>query len=466
ATAISVLATIDTPESLATLRDLLEDDDDDVVRAVIAALSTLATDEARDLLISTALSDRNDAAGRATEALLGMSGPDVEQALVEVVKAHPKDKPDVLRHLITIGSKEGTALAASLAHSSDEDERILAIRVFAEAGTAEALETALSLVRAQHGETKVAALRLLSAAQPGDPSVTELLRDTVRTGTSEEATAALGVLARAGTNEARDAVLGALNSSDADVASAAVAALEKFRLTPDSAMALRAVADAHPELARNVMQQLLNMGSAAGVQIAEKLLQKTSDRYEAESMFRALASAGTPEANDVLVRSAKAGDPEIRAVALRSLANDKTSLEIATQSLRDSSQVVREAAALTLGSSHTDAARDALLQFARSNDVYDRRSAVNALRDVSDPRITQRLLEMTRDPDAAVSMMAVDALPDTSETAARLRSLVGDAGASYDLRVRAAQTLRYRGRLDESTGHIAEQLESTYEYSE
>ncbi|HUS28584.1 MAG TPA: HEAT repeat domain-containing protein, partial [Kofleriaceae bacterium] len=349
--AISALGRIESPDAMQALRDLLEDEDINVVRTVIAALSAMSTDEARDLLISSALSDRDDVSTRAVEALLEMHGPEIEQALVEIVRAQPRAHEDILRHLVIAGNKEGIALVMTLAHSSDTEERLMAIRIFASAGTSDALVLALELVRAEHGDGKAQALRMLAQANPGDPAVFELLRDTLRTGTPDEAVAALAVLARAGTEDAREAIVAAVSSSDADICGAAVAAMANFRMTPEAANALRGAAEAHPELASSVMRQLFTVNSPVAVQIAERLL-RSSDRGESEMALRALQEAGTAEAGELLVRTARTGDPDLRVSALRALAGsgDKRGVEVMIGALRDGNAAVRETAIYGLGS--------------------------------------------------------------------------------------------------------------------
>lgn len=459
--AVAALATIAAPEAFETLRNLLEDDDADVVAAVLGALSTLQTDDARDLLISAALSENDSTWPRALEFLLARSGPEVDEALVEVVKLHPQSREQVLRHLVALAHQQGTALALELAHSSDDGERLLAIRIFAEAGTAEALETALSLVRSERGAVKVDALATLDAAQPGHASVLELLRDTIRTGTPDEARVALRVLSRSGTEEARDTILGALTNGDYEIVAAAISALERFRLTPEMTTSLRSVADAHPELRVSVMQQLLTAGSPAASEIAEKLIHST-ERYDAESAFRALENAGTPLAADVLLRVAQDREPDTRAQALRSLAyvKDKRAVEVAVRSLRDQEPSVRQAAAGVLASARTETARNALLDLSRSSDEIDRLAAVTSLRGVSDPRTMSRMLELSRDSDYNVAYNALETFVDYSDNPAALQQILTNASVNIDLRLRAGNVLRERGRLDPALASLLEQLES------
>jgi HEAT repeat protein len=459
--AVSALATIDAPEAFETLRNLIEDDDAEVVASVLTALSAMQTDEARDLLISAALSETDTTWTRALEFLLLRHGPEVDEALVEVVKLHPESRAQVLRYLVSIAHKQGTALALELAHSSDDSERLLAIRIFAEAGTAEALETALSLVRNERDAVKVDALALLDAAQPGNASVLELLKDTIRTGSVEEARIALRVLSRSGTEDARDTILGALTNGDLEIVAAAVGALERFRMTPEMTSSLKSVADAHPELRMSVMQQLLTAGSPAAIEIAEKLIHST-EQYDAESTFRVLENAGSPLAADLLLRVAQDREPVTRARALQSLASlrDKRAVEVAVRSLRDQEPMVRQAAASVLAGAKTDAARGALLDLSRSNDEQDRLAAVTSLRGASDSRTINRMLELTRDPNYNVAYNALETFVDYSDNPAALQQILTNTNVQVDLRLRAGSVLRERGRLDAGLTSMLEQLES------
>lgn len=458
--AVTALATIESPEAMDTLRSLLEDDDADVVSAVLTALSGLQSDEARDLLISAALSDNEATSQRAVEFLLTRSGPEVDEALIEVCKQHIGMRQQVLRHLVAIGHAQGKALALELAHSAQDDERLLGIRIFAEAGTNESLEIALELVRNEHGPIKLDALALLDSTQAGEPAVFELLRDTVRTGTPDEVKVALRVLSRSSSPEARDVIIGALSNSDTDIVSTAIGALEKFRMTPEITNALRSVADAHPELRVAVMQQLFNAGSPVAIQIAERLIH-SEDSYEVESTFRALEQANTPLALELLIRVAQDREPSVRVYALRSMTymKDKRAIEVAVRALRDQEPSVRQAAAGVLANSHSDAAKSALLDLTHSADATDRLAAVTSLRGQSDDRTLARFKELAHDPNYSVAYNALEMFVDYSDNPSALREIFMNESVNVDLRLRAGSVLRDRGRADATVAALLEQLE-------
>ncbi|HUS30533.1 MAG TPA: HEAT repeat domain-containing protein, partial [Kofleriaceae bacterium] len=158
------------------------------------------------------------------------------------------------------------------------------------------------------------------------------------------------------------------------------------------------------------------------------------------------------------------GDPDLRVSALRALAGsgDKRGVEVMIGALRDGNAAVRETAIYGLGSLRSDKARDALIDFSRTQDAGDRRSAVLALRDYSDPRAQQRIVELARDPDASVRNYAMDYMPDTQAGAAVLKSILNDVSLDMNTRIRAAQSLRYRSYLDESTTAMIESVEADY----
>ena len=186
---------------------------------------------------------------------------------------------------------------------SDED-RLDAMRVFAAAGTPGSLDELVTLVRNEHGDLKPEALKMLSSARPTEPAVMAVVRESMHSSSPDEAIAAIGVLGRAGNDEARDALVEALASSDSSVAGAAVSAMEGFRPTETSTAALRAVGEAHPELALPVMQQLLAAGSPHGLALAEKALRSEDDQYTAYRAVQALDRAGTSQARDLVAKTA------------------------------------------------------------------------------------------------------------------------------------------------------------------
>ncbi len=466
ATAVRSLATLRSDEAFDTLKAVLDasSDDSSLAETAVDAIATFTTDEARTLLVSTALEEGNGAA-RAVNHLISMTGSEVDEALLEIAQAQPAMRHEVLTHLVSIGNVDGTTLAMQFAKVGTDQDRLDAMRVFASAGTPGALDTLLNLVRSEHGELKPDALRMLASARPTDPAVMEIVRESMRSSSPEEAVAAISVMGRAGSDEARDALVDALRNADSSIAGAAVSALEGFRATDASAAALRDAAETHPDLLFPVMQQLLSAGSPAGLSLAEKALHTEDDNYTAYRVVQALDRAGTTQARELVAKSAiESKIADVRSYAIQSLANagDKRAVEIASQALRDSDAYVRQMAAQALGTVRNERGRDALIGMTRSQDSSDRRLAAMNLRSYeNDDRATQRLVELMRDTDQSVAFTAIDAVSNSPDAASALGSVLRNSNMSYQLRWRAANALRGTDRLDAQTRSAIEAFEAS-----
>jgi HEAT repeat protein len=466
ATAIRSLATLGTDAAFETLKTVLDasSDNTSLAETAVDAIATFTTDDARSLLISTALGENNGSI-RAINHLIGMTGSEVDAALLEIAQAQPAMRHQVLTHLVAIGSPDGTALAMQFAKVGTDQDRLDAMRVFASAGTPGAIDTLVTLVRNEHGELKPEALRMLAVTRPTDPALMEVVRESMHASSTEEVVAAISVLSRAGSEEARDALVEVLGSSDPQIAGAAVSAMEGFRPTETATAALQSAANAHPELELPVMQQLLAAGSPAGLALAEKALRAEDEQYSAYRVVQALDRAGTTQARDLVARSAtESRSADVRSYAIQSLASsgDKRTIDVATQAIRDSDAYVRQTAAQALGSVQSDRGRDALLGMTRSGDGSDRRlAAMNLRMYANDDRATQRLVELVRDPDASVAYTAIDAISNSDDATSALGSVVRNTSLTYQLRWRAANALRSNGRLDQSTRAMIESFEAS-----
>ncbi|NVB82635.1 MAG: hypothetical protein HOV81_29925 [Kofleriaceae bacterium] len=466
ATAIRSLATLGSDAAFETLKTVLDASSDNasLAETTVDAISTFTTDDARSLLISTALGE-GAGSGRAVNHLIGMSGSEVDAALLEIAQAQPDMRHQVLTHLVSVGNADGTALAMQFAKVGTDQDRLDAMRVFASAGTPGALDTLVTLVRNEHGELKPDALRMLASTTPTDPALMEVVRESMHSSSTDEAVAAISVLGRAGSEEARDALVEVLGSSDSQVAAAAVSAMEGFRPTETVAAALQSAASAHPELELPVMQQLLTAGSPAGLAIAEKALRSEDDAYTGYRVVQALDRAGTAQARDLVAKSAtESRVADVRSYAIQSLASsgDRRAIDVATQAIKDSDAYVRQTAAQALGTVQSERGRDALLGMTRSADSSDRRLAAMNLRSYGkDDRAAQRLVELLRDPDTSVAYTAIDAVSYSDDATNALGSVVRNTGMTYQLRWRAANALRNNGRLDQSTKAMIEAFESS-----
>lgn len=445
--AMNALAEIDHPQVLATFRSILENEDGRAADAAASALAGIDSDEAREVLISAALAEQGPSS-RAVEYLMRQTGPEVEQALLVIAKSDSRERWDALHHLVRGGNTEALAFAIGAARSGPDESRIAAMQALAGAGSQPSIDALVEIVRGS-GDLKPRALGILGEARPDDPVVARLLHDAVQSSNVEEAAAAAAALARVGTPEARDALIAALGNRDASVAGTAAASLSKFRLTDDVASALRAATTTHPELASQVMQQLMAAGSPLGLDLAKQAL--AQDQHSAFRAISALEQAGTPAAFDALAHGARAStDPQVRAEAISSLGTmgDKRSSDVVAQALRDSDPGVRSTAARALGQLGTPKARELLIGMTRSADAEDRKAAVTSLRRFEDADSTRRLTELLRDPEESVSYSAINAVAERSDALPVLRGYMTDSGVAFDQRRHAAQVLTYRGVSD------------------
>ncbi len=446
--AIRAMTAIDSPQVLETLHTILENEEGRLAVAAASAIADIDSDEAREMLISAALSDRAEET-RAVEFLMHQSGPEVEQALLVIAKSDSSSRWDALQHLMSSGNADALALAVGEARGGkDEQTKIAAMEALAEAGNAGATDALIQIVR-DAGDLKPRALGILGDARPDDPVVAKLLADAVQSRNPDEAAAAAAALSKVGTDEARDALVAALGSTDANVARNAAGSLTKFRLTDEVAGGLKSAIIAHPELKTQVMQQLIAGGSSYGVELAKEAI-TSGDYNDAYRAISALERSGSPAAFDVLTLGARAKDSQTRADSISSLGNlgDKRALDVVAQAIKDPESNVKYAAVRALGNAGTQQARDIVVNLSRSGDVEDRRAAVGTMRRFEDANTTRRLTELLRDPDPNVAYGAMDASIDRAEALPAIKALIGDPNAPFYVRREAAQSLSYRGISD------------------
>ncbi len=446
AAAMSALAEADEAEAIATLRTILESEPGRAADAAANVLADLDSDDARDALISAALTE--ETGGRIVEYLLRQRGPDVEQALLVIAKSDSRERWDAIEHLVRGGNPDALEVAVGQATGGEAAAWLAAMQVLVDAGTPDAIDALVAAVEVG-GEVKPRALAIAGAARPDDPRIGALLAEAARSSDPHEAAAAASALAAIGTGEARDALVAALGSRDVDVVAAAAESLAKFRISDDIGAALRGAVGAHPDLESQVMSQLVAAGSSVGLELARQAITGGSP----DLAYRAVVSlqvAGTPAALDLLVEGARSPETYVRAQALSSLgtAGDPRATEVAAQALRDTDPTVRSSAARTLGEVGTPKARDLLVQLTRSTDDDDRQAAVTSLRRFDDAGATRRLADLMRDPSPAVAYTAIDALVEREDALPVLRGFLADASASAYLRRQAARLLSNRGVID------------------
>ena len=456
--AVQALAALETPAAFEALRELLETAEGDLPNLAAGAIAKMGTEDARELLISAALSDRAEQT-HAVEHLMQIRGADVEQALLAIAKSGTGDRDRIIAHLVELENQEATKIVLDDARGGSLE----AMQLLARRGNQAGVDLLVALARSRNDDGG-AALKTLADARPDDATVRQLLREQLRGGPPASARVAAEALAALGTDEARDALLDAAMSSNLDLAGTAVSSLAKFRLSGATAERLRSIALAHPELAGPVMDQLISAGGPTGIQMAESAL-RGSDRSLAERALSAIERVGiTPATFDVLARGMSSSDESIRGEALRVMAasRDPRATEHAVQALRDAPSV-RHTAINALGQMDSPRARSALIDVSRSADQRDRYSAARYLHRYEDASATQRLAEMTRDSVPYIASVAMTAMADRTGGMATIRAVARDASVSASVRLRAAYLMRDRDQ-DPSAQRLIDQLSNEDDY--
>ncbi len=447
--AVRALGTIHSEGVVPALGSLLDDSDSTVATEAARSLAQLDTPEARDLLISAALSDLAEST-QAVESLVTMQGPDVDQALFEVAKTDSYGAERALTRLLSHEHPEALELVVARTATGTTDERIEALSLLADAGTETASQQLFAVVKDATGELKIRGLELVSKGRPGDPAVTTMLRGSLLSADIDEQRAAAVALGTIGTDEARDALVDALRSGNSDLTATALSALGSYRLDEAASNAIYAAAVAEPSLIDEAMRKLVSAGSPAGLRLAETAL--AGEAYAAGRTLDLLAGMNTPGAIELITRSVRSRDDYVRATAVRILAATRAerALEISVDALRDPSFRVRETAAGALRQLGGERAGEALINMTRSSDPVDRRMALEYLPET--PAAMERLRSLVRDSDASVAYGAMRALAASGQGgAAQLRTLVFANSASLDTRLTAAHLLRSYDLLDDAT---------------
>lgn len=445
--AMRALAELDHPDVIATLRSILENEQGRAATEAARVLGTIDSDDAREALISAALADETGHTG-AVGALVQQRGSDVEQALLVIAKSDSGERWEALDHLLRIGNAEALAIAVAEAGRGEPESRLRPLQALADARTEAAFDALVELVE-QGVAPRARALAILGAARPYHPRVTRLLAAAVQSNDPEVVSAAAEVLARAGTAEARDALVAALASSDLAIARIAAGSLQRYQSSGEVVAALRSAAMRHPQLAMQVLPQLLAAGTREGIELARNVLTRGTPG-EAFRAIAVLENAGTPAAVELLVEATRATDADVRGEAMASLvaSGHKRAAELVAGALHDPEPSVRRSAARALGDLGTPRARDLLIAMSRSTDDDDRYAAVSSLRRFTDPDATRRLTELVRDRDPNIAYEAIYAVAGRSDALPTLRGLLADPGVALAVRRQAASELSNRGISD------------------
>ncbi len=455
ATAISALGGVKSDLSFKTLTTLVETTDGEYASFALGSIAKLDMPGTRDFLISVAMSERSLAENAISE-IGRLDGADVDAALITLASSNRETSRTALDYLLTREHPRAIEMAIARATTGNDDARYEALQLLANSGNAEARAAMLDVVRDQHGSLKVRSLQLLGEDLTGDPGITELMSDMLRSGSPEEASAAASALGGVGTVEARDALVAALSTTDEDVLWSAVRSLDTYRLDDETAAALARTAEEHPAVGNVVMPKLIAMNSPHGVRLAEAAL-NSGDRDEAARTLQSLRGIQSPAALHLIEDTIHTSEGEMRSIALRALGEtrDPQAVDIVASALDDSDPRVRENVAYALQSIGGDKARDALLGMTRSTNPEDRVAAIQNLRD-DDRVVQQRISEMLRDPSPQVVSSAMYAFARSSNGASDLRAMVLDGGRPYETRYLAAMALERSGYAsDETTAWLA-----------
>jgi HEAT repeat protein len=444
-TAVAALGITQSPDAVDTLAQLTDSADDELATEAARALASIELPEARDALISAALSEH---AG-AVEALVAIEDDSIEPALVEIARSEGPGAAPALARLLSRGNAEALAVVSTRARSSDEDVRESAYTLLAEVGTEDATTRLLALARGEHGSLKGRVLELVAAARPSDPAVTELLREGLHGSDASTQQVAAAALGRVGTDEARDALVVALAGSDLEIKQAALQALAGYRLTTEASAAIESAVTSDPRLLPEALQRLLQARSPLALRLADRALAGSS--HVAVRTLRLLGQYDIAGSAELVMRSIRARDAHVRVAAIHALVALRAdrAVDVIAQASRDPSESVRTAAASALGTLGTPRARDALLAMSRSPEVNDRLLAMQYLPD--DPATVPRARELLHDPNSSVAYYAMRTLARTREGVSVLRALVHDSSARFDARWDAARLLDAYGHLDART---------------
>ncbi len=452
--AVVSLGQIGGAKSIAALGEILDHGDRQAAMAAAATLANIGGPEARELLISSALSDRAQITG-ALAHLAQLEGEDVDAALLVVLeKGSMVAKRAALPRLLKAGNEKAMQVALEMARSGSRIDKAEAMRMLADSGSPKAWDALIEIAGKSRGTTRIMSLEVLSQRRPGDPVLEALLADSLFSGRRDESSFAANALGRIGTEQARQTLITALQGGDKQLAMAAAAALGQGSMTDSVKSALLAASRDNPALKNQVMHQLINAGAPEGMRLAEEVL-NGKDASAASSVIYALAANGSSEAKRILERALDSREPAVRMAAIANLAQnpDERSTDLLMRLTRDSDPKVRATALTTLGQVGSEKAQAAILEAAQSNKSEDKIAAITGLASMDDPRAGQQLARLMRDQDPMVAQAAIGSAynggPEVDQT---LIGLLNDPSTKDELRGVIAMQLRGRGTdLDDAT---------------
>jgi len=453
--AINAIGHVGGPVAIKTLGEILDTGDRQSAMAAASALASIGGAEARELLISSALSDRAQLTG-ALDELARFDGEDVDAALLKVVKEGSNAaRRAALPRLLRIGNEDALRVAAEMATTGSRNDRIQAMNLLAESGTPKAWDALIDIAGKARGQVRVSALEMLAQHRPSDPSLEALLGDSLFSGRRDESQYAASVLGRIGTEQARQTLLAALTGNDKQLSTAAANALGQHAANDAVKAALLTAARDNPQIRSQVMNQLVALGAPEGLRLAEDMLGDTKHPGAANSALYALAQSGSADAKRLIERALTTGSFDVKVAAIRSIAQnpDDHTTDLLVRLTRDDNANVRAAALASLGQVGSEVAQRAILDAAHSSKSEDKIAALRGLMSMDDARASQEIAQLVRDSDPAVAQVAINSSYNGgTEVDQALVAVVNDARASEALRIAAANQLRGRGAtLDDAT---------------
>lgn len=467
--AIEAIGSVGGDRAIAVLGEIMNARDRRSAPYAASQLARLGGPEARELLISAALSDDAQSTG-ALAQLAQLSGADVDHVLLSVMKQGTgADRREVLPRLLRAGNSEAFDIAIDLATKGSLTERSEMIRLLGDSRSRRAVDALIDIAAKTRGSVRTQSLAVLTQSHPTDPAVSRMLSETLRSGRRDEAIEAADLLGRVGTEAARQALVSALTAKNSAAALAAANALGRSGVSDNVKAALISAASSSSEMKLEVMTQLVQAGAPEGLRFAHELIEGEGGREASQAVW-ILSRQNTPEAKQLLDVALRSKEPAVRAAALSGIAEatGTPSIDTLLRFVHDDDSSVRTTALSHLGQLGTERAQTALLSAARQGAVDDRIAAIRSLMNVDDSRVDSELANFMRDPDPNVAVAAISAASrGGSEVDPQLIRLINDQNAEEEVRRAAAVQLRDRGAtVDSSTEAAIDRLAGASEVPE
>ncbi len=467
-TAVQALAGAGGDGAVEILRELLDTGNATISHEVASALATIGSDEAVEALLSAATDSRYDRTA-VVYALQNLQDPRCEEALLAVARTGRLNERQIaLQQLVTVGNDEALAIAVDMATMGSRGERQNAIYLLGEASGEVARDALYEIALEARGQPRIAALQALMQSHPDDPTVNELLTQSLLSGSSEETHAAAYALAQSGTPEARRALLSALGDDNPQIATAAASVLGQFGNHDEVREALVSAARTGEASQRQAaLSQLIDSGAPEAVTVAAEILRGGDDEVTYNAVW-SLVQQSSDEAHRVLVDAAGSQHTNVREAVAQNLGGARglaegQAMETLQRLSTDEEESVRANALSSLGQLGSSAAIEHLRGVAERGATGDRVAAISALSNSEHRQAAEVITGLVRDEDPQVAVAAVNATYRLGDDASdALRWLLSDPDAAREVRLAAANQLSDRGGVyaKEAKQLIAELTES------